>query len=111
LKEFFVSLDEAAALRDVKLALPAHGHPFADLAARCAAIKQHHDERLERVKEISRTLGRRATVEAFSQQLVRERSWGPMAESETFAHLEHLRILGEAEQTQDAAGNYLYLTR
>jgi hypothetical protein len=33
-----------------------------------------------------------------------------MAESETFAHLEHLRILGKAEQTLDASGRYLYLT-
>ena len=109
LKEFFVSLDEAAALPDVKLALPAHGHPFEDLAGRCQAIKLHHDERLDRVKEISRMLGR-ATVEAFSQHLFKKRSWGAMAESETFAHLEHLRILGEAEQTSDSEGNYLYVT-
>ena len=33
-----------------------------------------------------------------------------MAESETFAHLEHLRILGDAEQTLDSEGSYLYLT-
>lgn len=109
LKEFFVSLDEAAALPDVKLALPAHGHPFEDLAGRCQAIKEHHHERLERVNEISRMLGP-ATVEAFSQHLFKKRSWGAMAESETFAHLEHLRILGNAEQTLDRNGNYLYLT-
>jgi hypothetical protein len=28
--------------------------------------------------------------------LFRERSWGSMAESETFAHLEHLRRTGQA---------------
>ena len=109
LKEFFVSLDEAAALPDVQQALPAHGHPFGDLAARCAAIKRHHDERLEKVREISRELGP-ATVQAFSRHLFKQRSWGPMAESETFAHLEHLRILGGAEQTLDSEGSYLYLT-
>jgi glyoxylase-like metal-dependent hydrolase (beta-lactamase superfamily II) len=109
LKEFFVSLDEAAALPDVKQALPAHGHPFDDLAGRCAAIKRHHDERLEKVREISGQIGP-ATVQAFSQRLFRQRSWGPMAESETFAHLEHLRILGGAEQTLDSEGSYLYLT-
>jgi glyoxylase-like metal-dependent hydrolase (beta-lactamase superfamily II) len=110
LKEFFVSLDEAAALPDVKQALPAHGHPFADLAGRCAAIKRHHDERLAKVREISKEIGGPATVQAFSQQLFRRRSWGAMAESETFAHLEHLRILGNAEQTLDREGSYLYLT-
>ncbi len=110
LKEFFDSLDEAAALPDVKLALPAHGHPFDDLAGRCEDIKVHHAERLDRVKEISRMLGGPASVTAFSQQLFRKRSWGAMAESETYAHLEHLRILGEAERTNDPKGNYTYLT-
>ncbi len=109
LKEFFVSLDEAAALPDVKQALPAHGHPFADLAGRCEAIKRHHDERLEKVREISHLIGA-ATVRDFSERLFKPRSWGSMAESETFAHLEHLRILGKAEQTLDASGRYLYLT-
>ena len=37
-----------------------------------------------------------ATVEQLSQRLFRERSWGPMAESETYAHLEHLRLSGQA---------------
>jgi glyoxylase-like metal-dependent hydrolase (beta-lactamase superfamily II) len=109
LKEFFDSLDQAAALPDVKQALPAHGHPFADLAGRCEAIKEHHAERLDRVKEISRMLGP-ANVQAFSKQLFRQRSWGPMAESETYAHLEHLRILGDAERSNDREGNYIYVT-
>jgi glyoxylase-like metal-dependent hydrolase (beta-lactamase superfamily II) len=30
----------------------------------------------------------------------KERAWGDMAESETFAHLEHLRLLGEATVTE-----------
>ena len=30
------------------------------------------------------------------QVLFQERSWGSMAESETYAHLEHLRLTGEA---------------
>jgi hypothetical protein len=109
LKEFFVSLDEAAALPDIKQALPAHGHPFTDLAGRCAAIKRHHDERLEKVREISRLLGP-ATVQAFSQRLFKQRSWGPMAESETFAHLEHLRHIGEAERREEPEGKLTYLT-
>ena len=45
---------------------------------------------------IARDLGP-ATVEAFSQRLFRKRHWGWMAESETFAHLEHLRHAREAE--------------
>ena len=35
------------------------------------------------------------TVDEFMRVLFRERSWGEMAESETYAHLEHLRESGE----------------
>ena len=30
------------------------------------------------------------------QHLFSERAWGSMAESETYAHLEHLRLAGQA---------------
>jgi glyoxylase-like metal-dependent hydrolase (beta-lactamase superfamily II) len=106
LRDFFDSLDQVAAIEDVSRALPAHGHPFEDLAKRCEAIKVHHDERLEKVKSIAREIGG-GTVEAFSQRLFKPRSWGPMAESETFAHLEHLRLLGDAER-HEADGKYVY---
>jgi hypothetical protein len=89
--------------------LPAHGHPFTDLAARCQAIKEHHYDRLDTVKRIGRELGP-ATVQAFSQKLFKPRSWGEMAESETYAHLEHLRIAGAAEVHRDAEGYLLYQT-
>ncbi len=48
-----------------------------------------------------------ATVEQLSQRLFRERSWGPMAESETYAHLEHLRLSGQATR-QERDGTLLY---
>jgi hypothetical protein len=35
------------------------------------------------------------------QHLFKERSWGDMAASETYAHLEHLRILGDATQEEE----------
>ena len=41
--------------------------------------------------------------------LFRERSWGDMAASETFAHLEHLRIAGTVERSEDSEGRFLYL--
>lgn len=109
LAAFFDSLDQAAAVADVKLVLPAHGHPFSNLAARCAAIKQHHYDRLDTVRRIGRTLGP-ATVQAFSQQLFRPRSWGEMAESETYAHLEHLRLTGAATVRRNAEGFLVYET-
>lgn len=107
LKAFFDSLDLAAALPHVELALPAHGHPFSDLAARCEAIKKHHDERLDKVRAIAREIGP-ATVQAFSRKLFRERSWGSMAESETYAHLEHIRLLGDAATRENRKGQLVY---
>lgn len=110
LASFFYSLDRVAEITGVANVLPAHGHPFRDLRTRTEAIKRHHHERLARVKEISREIGRPATVREFSQRLFRQRSWGAMAESETYAHLEHLRLRAEAERREGRTGP-LYVTR
>ena len=109
LDAFFDSLERVAAIGDVKLALPAHGHPFDDLAGRCRAIRQHHVERLETVKQIGRDLGP-ANVNAYMKRLFKERSWGEMAESETFAHLEHLWHRKEASRRRDSDGFLIYET-
>jgi glyoxylase-like metal-dependent hydrolase (beta-lactamase superfamily II) len=109
LDNFFESLDRVGALPHVELALPAHGHPFGDLAGRTQAIKEHHYDRLDTVKRIAREIGP-ATVQAFSQRLFKQRSWGEMAESETFAHLEHLRHAGQASFHRDDAGYLIYET-
>ncbi len=95
---FFDSLDRVAELENVTKVLPAHGHPFPDLAARTEAIKEHHLERLVKLETVAAEMpGRRGTVEDFSHHLFRKERWGSMAESETYAHLEHLRRAGRAE--------------
>ncbi len=94
---FLDSLDRVDSLGDVSQVLPAHGHPFPDLNGRIAAIRKHHDERLAKLREIASAVGP-TTVEEYSHHLFRERSWGTMAESETYAHLEHLRLAGEADR-------------
>ena len=94
LAQFFSSLDRVAALDDVTLALPAHGLPFPDLPGRCQEIKDHHADRLDTLRDAATALGE-ASVVALSHELFRQRSWGRMAESETYAHLEHLRHGGE----------------
>jgi glyoxylase-like metal-dependent hydrolase (beta-lactamase superfamily II) len=95
LAEFFAALDRVAALPEVTVTLPAHGHPFRDLAGRVEEIKEHHVGRLQRLRDASVELDRFASVHELMQHLFSPRAWGSMAESETFAHLEHLRILGE----------------
>jgi glyoxylase-like metal-dependent hydrolase (beta-lactamase superfamily II) len=96
LDRYMSSLDRVAALEGVTVALPAHGHPFHDLPGRVTEIKRHHEERLDRLRAISAELGW-ASVTDVSHQLFAPRSWGSMAESETYAHLEHLRHRGQAE--------------
>jgi glyoxylase-like metal-dependent hydrolase (beta-lactamase superfamily II) len=93
---FFDSLDRMTKLDGVTIALPAHGHPFHDLAGRVDAIKEHHAERLARLGAASTEIGRSASVNELMQRLFSERAWGWMAESETYAHLEHLRLAGHA---------------
>lgn len=94
LRQYLAALQAVARL-DVDLALPAHGNPFTGLAERTRQIGEHHDRRLERLREISAAEGP-STVEAFSRALFPPAQWGLMAESEVFAHLEHLRLDGSA---------------
>jgi glyoxylase-like metal-dependent hydrolase (beta-lactamase superfamily II) len=93
LASYLASLDKVRELDGVRLVLPAHGHPFDDLAGRVDAIRSHHRERLDAVHRAAAEEGR-ATVVALSQRIFHPRSWGQMAESETYAHLEHLRNQG-----------------
>ena len=98
---FFESLDKVAAYGpDVSVVLPAHGHPFDDLAGRAKAIQEHHVERLDLLRQAAEELGRPATVQELSTHLFSPRAQGPMADSETFAHLEHLRLAGEIERRE-----------
>ena len=107
LKSFFYSLDRVGEISNVKQALPAHGHPFEDLKGRAQAIKTHHHERLEELQKIGGDIGV-ADVNSFMKRLFKERSWGDMAESETYAHLEHLRLEGKAETHRNEEGRLVY---
>jgi glyoxylase-like metal-dependent hydrolase (beta-lactamase superfamily II) len=109
LASFFYSLDRVAEIGGIGQVLPAHGHPFDDLRGRTEAIKRHHDERLETVKEISRDFGKPATTRQFSERLFAPRNWGSMADSETYAHLEHLRLLGQADRHEGPDGVPRYM--
>ena len=70
LLDFFESLDKVAAYGpDVSIVLPAHGHPFDDLAGRAKAIQEHHVERLDLLRRTTEELGRPARVQEFSTHL------------------------------------------
>lgn len=97
LGSYLESLQGLRRLGDVSMVLPAHGHPFTDLPGRIDQIVAHHDGRLAELQRISADLGT-ATVMDFSKELFRQAVWGMMAESETYAHLEYLRLRGKAER-------------
>ena len=93
LNDFFASLQRMHEFADARLVLPAHGHPFEDLAGRSDYIRDHHIDRLGTIMD--NASNEPATVNDFMRELFRERSWGYMAERETFAHLEYLRVKGD----------------
>jgi glyoxylase-like metal-dependent hydrolase (beta-lactamase superfamily II) len=101
LRRYVESLDRVAALPDLKVVLPAHGALFHDLPKRVDEIKEHHDGRLGHLRNISEAAGW-ASVEQLSQKLFAPRNWGSMAESETYAHLEHMRLAGDAQRREVA---------
>ncbi len=103
LSAFVASLEKVTRLEGVLSVLPAHGCPFTDLNGRVDDIRRHHGERLGRLKGFIEESGEASVVE-LSQRLFRQQVWGPMAESETYAHLEHLRLAGEATRREVAAG-------
>ena len=53
LHSYLATLDLVASLDGVKLGLPAHGHPFDDVPGRVDAIKEHHFERMEKLRAAS----------------------------------------------------------
>ena len=106
LKSYIQTLDLVAALDGIMLGLPAHGNPFDDVPGRVEAIKRHHAERMQLLKEASHQLGP-ATVLDLCHEIFPRRHWGVMAESETFAHLEHMVLAGEAERWRED-GRLLY---
>jgi glyoxylase-like metal-dependent hydrolase (beta-lactamase superfamily II) len=98
LKKFMDSLQRMHDFSDVTLAMPAHGDPFTDLTGRADHICGHHLERLDDFREAAAEL-ETASVNAYMRRAFKERSWGGMAESETYAHLDHLRDHGELDTT------------
>jgi glyoxylase-like metal-dependent hydrolase (beta-lactamase superfamily II) len=109
LARFFDSLDKVATHGpDTSICLPAHGHPFTNLTVRVDAIKRHHLERLDTLRSAFEHIGRPASVNELSGHLFSARAQGAMADSETFAHLEHLRLAGEVARVDQPTG-YSYV--
>jgi glyoxylase-like metal-dependent hydrolase (beta-lactamase superfamily II) len=105
LGSYMASLEKLPLLGQVRLVLPAHGHPFEDLGGRIDQILEHHHGRLTELEGLI-AAGPLSVVD-LSHELFREPRWGMMAESETYAHLEYLRIRQRAERL-DLNGQVAY---
>jgi glyoxylase-like metal-dependent hydrolase (beta-lactamase superfamily II) len=97
LGDFLQSLQRMDSFDGVRIVLPAHGLEFHDLPGRSREIIEHHDERLATLTHAaSQAPENELSVPEYSKFLFKPASWGTMADSETFAHLEYLRQAGRA---------------
>ena len=96
LHSYLATLDLVASLDGVKLGLP----PRPPVRRRARSRRRDQGAPLRAHGEAPRRVARtRAGERGHAEpRAVPERHWGVMAESETFAHLEHLRGVGEAER-------------
>jgi glyoxylase-like metal-dependent hydrolase (beta-lactamase superfamily II) len=93
--DYLESLRRVAAL-DVSLVLPGHGEPFPDSEARANELIAHHERRLATLESLLAGAGSALTSE-LAERLFRDVGHPAdrlLAEMETYAHLEHLRLRG-----------------
>jgi len=110
LRDYFGALARARDL-DVRLVLPGHRRPFADLAGRADELRAHHEERGERVLSLLSARADGADASALAAALFGARLAGAddrrFALAETLAHLEHLRAGGRVAR-EDRDGHVVY---
>ncbi len=95
LQSFFSSFEQFAHLPDDVMVLPSHGLPFRGLHARLQAVRDHHDERFDRILDACRqpqtAFGLLPVL--FKRELDRQQLFFAMGES-----IAHLRYLSRAGQ-------------
>jgi glyoxylase-like metal-dependent hydrolase (beta-lactamase superfamily II) len=101
-------LESLARVRDlsVRLVLPGHGLPFADLSGRVDEISAHHAERAAQILTLLGTHRDGADAYTLAGDLFGERLRGPddyrFAVAEILAHLEDLRAQGCVDRREHA---------
>jgi glyoxylase-like metal-dependent hydrolase (beta-lactamase superfamily II) len=104
LADFLHSLERLSTL-PVSLVLPSHGEPYHDASERAGELLAHHQRRLTTLREAMRdgTTSLRDLRNATFSLGDGSRGDRMLAAMETFAHLEHLRLGGEAQMTADGS--------
>ncbi|HYW77722.1 MAG TPA: MBL fold metallo-hydrolase [Gammaproteobacteria bacterium] len=109
LGDYFEALGGLRGLPEETLVLPAHGLPYRGLHARIDELVEHHEERLQELRDL---LAKRdcTAMEAlptlFPQEL--KRASIPFAFGETLAHLNRLWHDGDAERITGGNNRYYY---
>ena len=107
---FIDSLDQMAReLPADTLVLPSHGLPFRGVQTRVAALRHHHEDRLDAL-EAACAVAPRSAAELldtlFQRQLDTHQTMFAMGEA--IAHLNHLHQAGRLSRTSDADGVIRY---
>lgn len=103
LADFLASLARVAAL-PLRLVLPAHGRAFSDGVGRAGELAEFHARRLARMCQSMRSSGPLTTTEVRDELFAVPDQSPPdamLAQLETLAHLEHLRLAGTIERLDD----------
>jgi glyoxylase-like metal-dependent hydrolase (beta-lactamase superfamily II) len=104
LGDFLASVKRLGEL-PISLVLPSHGEPYHDAPERARELLAHHQKRLEKLRSemADGTTSLRDLRNATFSLGDGSRGDRMLAAMETFAHLEHLRLKGEAQMAADGS--------
>jgi len=96
---------------DDVLVLPSHGVPFKGLHKRIAELKEHHNRRFAKLRDVMKTAGPQTAL-GLMEGLFAHRTLKPgdlfFALGETLAHLVHEEKAGRITAQKNAAGQVIY---
>ncbi|MGE5547279.1 MAG: MBL fold metallo-hydrolase [Solirubrobacterales bacterium] len=105
---FLAALERLKELPEDTLVLPAHGHPFRTLGARCEELARHHEERLD---AIAAACPEPATVLDIQRVVFRrplDQHQTAFASAEILAHLRRLELDGRVRRLADGAAPWRF---
>ncbi|MET8159813.1 MBL fold metallo-hydrolase [Sphaerisporangium sp. NPDC005289] len=117
LEDFLESLTRVAGLGEAH-ALPAHEEPFADVAARAAEIRAHHEDKLLRLRDMmTGAAAEPLTIWQVAERMTWNRPWSDLAPvqrglaaGEAAAHLRTLESRGVVRRAPGAPGDPVRFT-
>lgn len=108
LGQFLATLDRLESMA-FQLVLPGHGEALEAPGPRIAAIRCHHQKRLQRIREMVQAGGSCTPFALAGQLYGRLNGWDVLlAVSEVSAHLDLLADRGEVTETIDSGGHVRY---